>query len=204
MRYTGPKARLCRREGVNLFGSPKYQKALDRKPGIPGMHGVKRMGKLTEYAKQLREKQKAKRIFGLSEKQFRRNYDKAARSTGVTGDTLLQLLERRLDNVIYRAGFALTRSQARQVVSHGHVMANGRRVDIPSIDVRPGDVFELRDRSKKSSLFAKVLEENENYKAPSWLKVDPKKMTIEILEYPDADHFEKVIEPRMIVEFYSR
>lgn len=204
MRYTGPKARLCRREGVNLFGSPKYQKALDRKPGIPGVHGVKRMGKLTEYAKQLREKQKAKRIFGLSEKQFRRNYDKAARSTGVTGDTLLQLLERRLDNVIFRAGFALTRSQARQIVSHGHVMANGRRVDIPSIDVRPGDVFELRDRSKKSALFAKVLEEQENYQPPSWLKVDSKKMTIEILEYPDVDHFEKVIEPRMIVEFYSR
>ena len=204
MRYTGPKARLCRREGVNLFGSPKYQKALDRKPGIPGIHGVKRMGKLTEYAKQLREKQKAKRIFGLSEKQFRRNYDKASRMQGVTGDNLLQLLERRLDNVVYRAGFALTRQQARQVVSHGHLMANGRRVDVPSIDVRPGDVYEIRDRSKKSGLFSKVFEENEKYEAPSWIKVDRKKMTIEILELPDADHYEKMIEPRMIVEFYSR
>lgn len=205
MRYTGPKARLCRREGVNLFGSPKYQKIQDRKPGIPGMHGVKRMGKMTEYAKQLREKQKAKRIFGLSEKQFRRSYDKASAMTGVTGDNLLQLLERRLDNVIYRAGFAVTRAQARQFVSHGLFTINGRRIDVPSVDVRPGDVIEARERSKKSPVFEKNKEEvGIAFDAPSWLKVDQKNLKVEVLEYPSAQHYERMIEPRMIVEFYSR
>lgn len=204
MRYTGPKARLCRREGMDLFGSPKYGKVMGKRSGIPGMHGAKRMGKLTEYAKQLREKQKAKRIFGLSEKQFRRTFDKATRSVGITGDVLLQLLERRFDNALFRAGFALTRMQARQFASHGLFMVNGRRVDVPSLQLRVGDVIEVRSKSKGSTVFKKNFEELEKYDAPSWLKVDRKKMAIEVVALPDNMHYEQAVVPQMIVEFYSR
>ena len=204
MRYTGPKARQCRREGVNLFGSAKYQKILGRSPNIPGMHGGKRMPKLTEFAKQLREKQRAKRMFALSEKQFRKYFDKADNSRAVTGDKLLELLERRLDNVIYRAGFAMTRMQSRQFASHGLFMFNGRRVDVPSIEVRVGDIIEVRARSKKSPVFAGVFDENENYEVPDWLKVDRKKFTIEVIALPEHKHFESLINVQPIVEFYSR
>lgn len=204
MRYTGPKARLCRREGVNLFGSDKYQKILARSGNIPGMHGDKRRSKMTEYGKQLREKQKAKRMFGLSEKQFRRSFDKASRMKGVTGFHLLQLLELRLDNVVYRAGFAMTRAQARQFVSHGLFTVNGRRVDVPSIQVRSGDVIEVRDSRRGSPVFRKNLDELQGYNAPDWLKSDTKKLQVEILNLPNETHFEALINPQMIVEFYSR
>lgn len=204
MRYTGPKARLCRREGVNLFGSPKYQKILQKNQNIPGMHGGKRVGKLTEYGKQLREKQKAKRMFGLSEKQFAKYYDRASRSQTVTGDKLLELLERRLDNVLYRAGLALTRNQGRQFASHGIFLVNGRRVDVPSYEVRIGDKIEVRDAKKSSVVFTKNKDELGEYTAPSWLKVDSKRLTVEVVELPTAQHFEQVIEPQLIVEFYSR
>ncbi|MCF7846831.1 MAG: 30S ribosomal protein S4 [Candidatus Gracilibacteria bacterium] len=204
MRYTGPKVRQCRREGINLFGSPKYQKILARRPGIPGMHGGKRMGKLTEYAKQLREKQKAKRMFCLSEKQFHRTFEKAASMHGVTGDNMLQLLERRLDNVLFRSGLALTRMQARQFVSHGLFLLNGRRVDVPSIQVNIGDEIEARPRSRTSSVFEKNIEETGALDAPSWLNVDRKKRAIKITELPTDLHFEKAVDPQMIVEYYSR
>lgn len=204
MRDTGPKARLCRREGVNLFSSEKYQKIIQRRPGIPGMHGGKRLGKLTEYAKQLREKQKAKRMFGLSEKQFRKYFEKAARSQGVTGSNLLEGLETRLDNVVFRAGFAVTRAQARQFVSHGLFTVNGRRVDVPSIAVRIGDIIELRSARKAVSIFKDNKESLEGYEAPSWIKVDNNKMMVEITGMPEQKHFEAIIEPQMIVEFYSR
>lgn len=204
MRYTGPKARQCRREGVNLFGSPKYQKILARAQNIPGMHGGKRLGKMTEYAKQLREKQKAKRMFGLSEKQFRKYFDLADRSKAVTGDRLLELLERRLDNVVYRAGLAMTRMQARQFVSHGLFTVNGRRVDIPSIQVREGDVIEVRDSRKKSPVFKSNKEELEGYDVPDWLKVDAGALKIEVIGLPEAKHFEQMINTQPIVEFYSR
>lgn len=204
MRYTGPKARLCRREGVNLFGSPKYQKILSRNSNIPGMQGTKRMGKMSEYAKQLREKQKAKRIFGLSEKQFRNYFDKALRSKEITGELLLQLLERRLDNLVYRAGFAMTRAQARQFVSHGLFMLNGRRVDIPSIQIKIGDVIEIRDSRRKSPVFTKNKEELGEYDVPSWIKSTPSKFAAEVSELPSITHFESLIETQPIVEFYSR
>ena len=205
MRYTGPKTRLCRREGVNLFGSPKYQKLLARNPNIPGMHGGKRQGKMTEYAKQLREKQKAKRMFGLSESQFKKYYDRAARSKEVTGDMLLQLLERRLDNVLYRSGFALTRMQGRQFASHGMFRINGTRIDVPSCELKVGDVIEVRESKKNSPVFAKNKEAlGEAHDVPSWMKVDEKKRTIEILDLPSQTHFESIIEPQLIVEFYSR
>lgn len=204
MRYTGPKARLCRREGVNLFGSLKYQKIIGRSPNIPGMHGAKRQGKMTEYAKQLREKQKAKRIFALSEKQFRNYFTKATRMQGVAGDNLLGLLERRLDNAVFRSGLALTRMQARQFVSHGMFMLNGRRVDIPSIQVRPGDVVEVRDAKKGSPVFKEMRETQKDYIHPDWIKVDMEKLKIEILSLPEVKHFEPLINTQPIVEFYSR
>ena len=204
MRYTGPKARLCRREGVNLFGSPKYQKIIQKNSNIPGMHGGKRMGKVTEYGKQLREKQKARRIFCLSEKQFRKYFDQAERSQGVTGDMLMQGIERRLDNVLFRAGFAMTRMQSRQFASHGLFLLNGRRVDIPSIQVNIGDKIELKASKKGSAVFKKILEELKDYTAPSWLKVDAKHFTIEIVELPVFAHFDQLVELRLIVEYYSR
>ena len=204
MRYTGPKARLCRREGINLFGSPKYQKLLQRNPNIPGMHGGARVGKLTEYARQLREKQKAKRAFGISEQQFRNYFSRASRSKGITGDILLQLLERRLDNVIFRAGFALTRAQGRQFASHGLFLVNGRRIDVPSYEVRLGDIIEVRDSQKNSVVFQKNLEELSTYEAPSWLSVDRKKKSLEIKDFPVQSHYEQFITPQLIVEFYSR
>lgn len=204
MKYTGPKARLCRREGFNLFGSDKYQKIMAKRATIPGVHGGKRQGKFTEYAKQLREKQKLKRMFGLSEKQFRRTFDKAETMKGITGGVLLQLLEQRLDNVVYRSGFAMTRMQARQFVSHGLFMLNGRRVDIPSIMIKEGDVIEVRARSKGSAVFAKNLEVNEKYNAPSWLSVDTKAISIKITGTPSNEHYEQAVSPQMIVEFYSR
>ncbi len=205
MRYTGPKARQCRREGVNLFGSPKYQKILARNPNIPGMQGGKRLGKMTEYAKQLREKQKAKRMFGLSEKQFKNYFLKGEKAKGVTGDNLLRFLERRMDNVIYRSGLALTRAQGRQFVSHGLFYLNGRKVDVPSILIKIGDIVEVKASKKGSAVFAHNIEEGgAELQIPSWLKVDAKKLQIEILELPDVDHFEKIINPQPIVEFYSR
>ncbi len=204
MRYRGPKARLCRREGVNLFGSPKYQKVLQRRQGIPGMHGGKRAPKATEYGRQLREKQKAKRMYCLSEKQFRKYFDQAARSKGVTGDMLLQFLEQRLDNVIYRAGLALTRDQARQFASHGLFCVNGRRVTVPSVQLRPGDKVEVRTKSKSSPVFKRNKEEQPDYYAPSWVKVNDKALEIEVLELPSVEHFDNIIETRLIVEFYSR
>lgn len=177
---------------------------MGRKPGIPGMHGGKRAPKLSEYARQLREKQKMKRMYGVSEKQFRNYFDKATRSKGVTGDVLSQLLERRLDNAVFRAGFALTRAQARQMVTHGMFLVNGRRVDVPSIQVNVGDKIEVRKGKKDSPLFAKVKEELKDYNAPSWLKPDISKLEIEVLELPDERHFDALVETRLIVEFYSR
>jgi len=204
MRYTGPKVRLCRREGKNLFGSEKCQKALGRNPNIPGMHGGKRLGKVSEYGRQLRAKQCAKRIFGLSEKQFSNYFQKASAAKGVTGDMLLQSLETRLDNTIYRAGFAMTRAQARQFSSHGIFLLNGRRIDVPSAQVKPGDVIQVRPSKKGSPVFTQNLETQEGYQVPSWLTVDTKQLAIEVKEIPSAQHFEMLIEPQPIVEFYSR
>ncbi len=204
MRYTGPKARQCRREGKNLFASPKYQKILGRSPNIPGMHGGKRLGKMTEYAKQLREKQAAKRMFGLSEKQFHRYFEKADRSKVVTGDKLLELLERRFDNALFRAGFAVTRMQARQFASHGLFTLNGRRVDIPSVELKVGDIIEVKASKKKSPIFTQNKEEMKDYVVPDWMKVDAGALKIEILSIPETKHFEQMINTQAIVEFYSR
>jgi small subunit ribosomal protein S4 len=203
MRYTGPKARLCRSNKTNLFGTAKYTKILERKMGKPGMHGSESsFGKLSEFGTQLKEKQKARILFGISEKQFSNYFKKASKLKGETGENLLRFLELRLDNVIYVSQFAVTRMQARQMAGHGHFRLNGRRVDIPSISVCPGDKIELADKMKDSHLFS-GLEKLKDY-APKWLKVDLKKVSIEVLALPEKDELEKSIDSQLIVEFYSR
>lgn len=204
MKYTGPKAKRCRRQGVNIYGSAKYDKVLQRKPYGPGKSPRSRGTRPSEYAKQLKEKQKARDMYGLSEKQFRILYAQAAKTTGQTGDVFKQLLERRLDNVIYRAGFALTRLQARQFVGHGHFAVNGVRVTIPSFRVRQGEVITMRERSKRSPVFGPILDAHEKYLPPKWIKVDTGALSAEIVALPAPEDAEQALDVRQVVEFYSR
>lgn len=205
-RYRGPKARLCRREGVNLFGRPKYEKILAKRPTAPGQAAASggRRGKQSGFAVQLREKQKLRIMFGLTEKQFKRYFDKAVNMKGLTQDNLMRLLEMRLDNVLYRAGFALTRMQARQMAGHGHFLVNGRRVDVPSYQVRVGDKVEIRPKLKDSKLYSDNAEENKTYKPARWMKVNEKSLSIEITAEPSGEDFEQLIDCQKIIEFYSR
>jgi small subunit ribosomal protein S4 len=202
MRYTGPKVRLCRREGVNLFGPEKYLKIMQRRNSTPGAASSVRKKDVSGFAKQLREKQKAKRMYGVTEKQFRRYFQKAVNSKGVTGDRLLQLLELRLDNVVFRSGFAVTRPQARQFTSHRQFLLNGRLVDVPSISVRPGDVISVRDRFENNLVFTDL--PGRLKFIPRWLQIDSKKKTITVLRLPEGDEFDALISAYLIVEFYSR
>jgi len=195
------KAKLCRRFGVNLFGSDKYNKILQRKPSRPGMHGA-RFNKKSEYGRQLDEKQKCRFVFGVTEKKMQRYFKKATSQEGDTGQNFLRLFECRLDNVVYISQFAVTRPQARQMVTHGHFKLNGRRVNIPSILVRPGDVIELMPKVAKSSLYSD-LSSLKDY-SPKWLKADFKKARVEVLALPEQDDLEKSIDAQLIVEFYSR
>lgn len=201
MRYTGPKAKLCRRLGVNLFGTEKYTKILRNRQSKPGVHGAK-FTKKGEYGRQLDEKQKARYLFGVSEKQTAGYMKKAIAQPGDTGQNFLRLFERRLDNVIYVSQLAVTRPQARQMVSHGHFKLNGRRVDIPSILVKPGDKIELVERFAKSPLYADLA--NVKDFSPKWLNADLKKLSVEVLAFPEQDDLEKSIESQLIVEYYSR
>ncbi|MCL2037969.1 30S ribosomal protein S4 [Candidatus Saccharibacteria bacterium] len=203
-RDNSPIVKQSRREGYALHR--KAHKIMARKSGIPGQHAHGRQGKPSLYLTQLREKQKVRRIYGLLEKQFRRLMKEADRKEGLSGENLLQLLERRLDNVIYRAGFAGSRRQARQLVGHGHFILNGRRVDIPSIRVKAGDKIEVRPRSKTTEYF-KGLDEiaRDALTQPvGWLKADVKKMTVEITGLPAREEAEPDINEQLIVEYYSR
>jgi small subunit ribosomal protein S4 len=204
MKYTGPKARKVRRLGMNLYGSDKYDRALQRKPFGPGKNAKTRQGRDSEYAKQLKEKQKARDMYGLSEHQFRRLYNEALKAKGKTGDTLRVLLEQRFDNVLYRSGFALTRFQARQFAGHGLFMVDGKRVTIPSMRMRPGQVVTVRSKVKDSPVFGTIMEKNEKYAAPKWLKVDPNALRTEIVAVPAGDDGEQGVDMRLVVEFYSR
>ncbi len=205
MKYTGPKAKKCRRHGINLYGSDKYDKIVQRKPYGPGKSAKFRpMGKPSEYSVQLKEKQKARDIYGLSENQFRRMYDSAAKIPGKTGDMLKQMLEGRLDNVIYRAGLAKTRLQSRQMVSHGSFMVNGVRVTIPSFQVRPGMKIIARPQLKQSPMFASIVETNAKYLPPNWMKVDTGALSVEVTAIPPPESAEQAVEMRQIIEFYSR
>ena len=204
MRFTGPKAKRCRRFGSNIYGSDKYDRVMSRKPYGPGKGPRSRSGRSSEYAKQMVEKQKARDIYGMSERQFSNLYRTAAAVSGQTGETLKQLLERRLDNVLYRAGYARTRLQSRQFVSHGLFAVNGRRVTSPSYSVRAGDRIEARPHSKGSAVFSAILDAHEKYMPPVWLKVDPRVLAVEILTLPAADSAEQAIDIRQVIEFYSR
>lgn len=203
-RDTSPIVKQSRREGYALH--PKAAKIMARKSGIPGQHAHGRQGKPSLYSIQLREKQKVKRLYGLLEKQFARLMKEASRRDGLAGENLLQLLELRLDNVVYRAGFATSRRQARQLVSHGHFVLNGRRVDIPSIRVKADDVIEVREKSKATGYFTNLDNViNDSVQGPlSWIKSDPKKMTVKITGLPKREEAEEGINEQLIVEYYSR
>ncbi len=202
-RYTGPKGRLVRRFGVDIFGTPKMSALLEKRPQGPGMHGGNRQGKASEYKKQLLEKQKLRMMYGLTEKQLRNYYLKASSKKEATGDALLKMIESRLDNVVYRAGFATTRAQARQAVNHGLWTMNGRRVSIASIQVREGDVIEVREKSKSSPLFAAV-KEDKDFDSARWLKSEQKALKIEVIALPETEDLGKIVETQLIVEFYSK
>lgn len=198
MRYTGSKNKLARREGVDLG---LKSKPVDVSRGV-GPHGANRRGKISEFGSQLREKQRAKRIYGLSEKQFRNLYEKASHGRGATGISFLVSLERRLDNVIYRAGFALTRAQARQMVNHRAFLINGTRMDIPSYQVKAGDVITVREKSLDHPVLKSM--DSEKVKTPSWLVVDLKSRSVEVSRLPEESDAESLVNVQSIIEFYSR
>ena len=200
-RYTGPKYRQCRREGINLYGNEKYN--LKKKNYPPGIHGPKgSFAKPSEYARQLREKQKLRRMFGITEKQLVNYYKKAARKKEITGNAVLKILETRLDNVIFKAGFAKSKPQARQMVNHGLFKVNGRRVSIPSYQTKTGDKFEVMERSRKSPLFEELAKQK--FAPPKWIKADYGKLTVEIMRELKEDDLEKAVSINLVVEFYSK
>jgi small subunit ribosomal protein S4 len=203
-RDTSPIVKQSRREGYALH--PKAHKIMVKKTGIPGQHAHGRQGKPSLYLTQLREKQKVRRAYGLLEKQFANLMNEASRRPGLSGENLLQLLELRLDNAVYRAGFATSRRAARQLVGHGHFLLNGRRVDIPSIRVKPGDELTVRPKSTKSGYFSQIDDVVSNsVQIPlSWLKSDVKKMKVEITGLPKREEAEADINEQLIVEYYSR
>ena len=203
-RDISPIGKQSRREGYAL--APKAQKIMAKKTGIPGQHADMRVRGGNLYLTQLREKQKVRRIYGLLEKQFAKLMREASRAEGMTGENLLNYLERRADNVVYRAGFATTRRAARQLVSHGHFTLNGRRIDIPSIRLNPGDVLEVRPKSKKNSYFSNLanIAGAASQTPLSWMKGDVKNMKIEITGTPKREEAEVGINEQLIVEFYSR
>ncbi len=206
-RYTGPVCRLCRREGMKLY--LKGEKCLtpkcpfERRPYPPGMHAQKRK-KPTEYGLQLREKQKARRIYGILERQFRKHFEEAERRPGVTGENLLQILEMRLDNIVYRLGFAVSRNQARQLVRHGHFRVNGRRLDVPSALLRPGDEITVRPQSRDMQHFQERMAEVQAQRIPGWLQLDPATMTGRVLAVPSRQEIDTPLNEQLIVEYYSR
>jgi small subunit ribosomal protein S4 len=207
-RYIGPKCKICRREGEKLFlrGSRCYTDkcAFTRRGYPPGTHGRVGRRKLTSYATQLREKQKVKALYGILEQQFRKTYAMATRMSGNTGENLLVLLERRLDSVVYQLGIAASRTQARQLVRHGHVLINGKKVDIPSYLVRTGQEVKLVDSQKKNPAVLKSLEERDLERIVGWLKVDKDTISGTVLRYPNREDITLPIQESLIVEFYSK
>lgn len=205
-RYTGPVCRLCRRERMKLYlKGPKCDSMrcpIERRPYPPGDHGRGRIRE-SEYLLQLREKQKARRIYGLLEKQFRNLYAEANRQPGITGENLLRLLELRLDNVVFRAGWGSSRSQARQFVRHGHVNVNGRRVTIPSYKVRPGDTIEIRERARKMIVMRHNLDTIDRA-VPAWLEGGGESLSVSVSALPLREHIDVPVRESLIVELYSK
>lgn len=206
-KYTGSVCRLCRREGVKLFlkGERCFQEkcALEKRSYAPGQHG-RRSIKTIGYGLQLREKQKVKRVYGVLERQFRNYFKKAERLKGITGENLLSLLERRLDNVVYRLGFASSRSQARQLVSHGHIIVNNRKATIPSLLVRPGDIISVKEKSRKNEAIQISLEGAKGRGIPAWLDLEADKFRGKVLALPTRQDISLPIQEQLIVELYSK
>ncbi len=204
-RYRGPKAKICRRFGENLYGAEKYDRILSRKNYAPGMHGKNFSHSKSEYGKQLAMKQKAKHVYGIMEKQFRKHYEDVKNRPGVTGDLLLARLEQRLDNVVYRLGFANTRPQARQIVNHSMIYVNGKKMDIPSYEVKVGDEISINPTKMKNGYFAHQGQYIKNKKkVPNWLSLDNKKMVGKVVALPKREDFDANIDAQVIVEFYSK
>ena len=206
-RYTGPACRLCRREGKKLYLKGERctsgKCALDRRNTAPGQHGANTK-KLKEYGKQTREKQTARRYYGVLEKQFKNYYDEAARQQGMTGENLLKLLERRFDNVVYRMGLASSRKEARQLVLHGHFTLNGKKANIPSILVRSGDVVAVAENFKKSAKCKELVEALETKTSPKWIEVDKTALVAKIVALPEREDVDFDFEEQLIVELYSK
>ena len=210
-RNTDPVCKMCRREGEKLFlkgercFSPKC--AFERRPYAPGQHGKTSQGqgrRLSDYSRQLRAKQKTRRVYGVLERQFRRYFNSALKVKGVTGLNLLQILESRLDNVVFRLGFASNRAQARQMVSHGHFLVNGRKTNIPSMILKPGDIVTVRPESRKNGLFMDLADQAEKTNASLWLERDLKNLSARVLRKPERAEIDGNLNEQLIVEYYSR
>lgn len=200
-RYTGPRVRISRRFGIPIFGPSKY---LERRNYGPGVHGPKSRRKTTDYGQGLIEKQKLRYYYGLLERQFRGVYERALRKRGVTGETMLQLLEMRLDNVVYQLGFANTRAAARQMVGHGHVRVNGRTVNVPSYALRVNDVVEVRDKSVSRQMATKSLESSTSRAVPDWLSLNKEAFRGTVARVPTREDIQPIANEQAVVEFYSR
>ncbi len=202
-RYTGPKAKLVRKFGENIFGNPKFDKILNNKPYPPGQHGMGRK-KISDYGLQLREKQKLKIMYGLLERQFHNYFVKAERMKGVTGENLLMILESRLDNTVYRLGFAVSRSQARQIVLHKHVTVNGRVVNIPSFLLKPGDEIQIREKSRRLAVVHDAMKKVRAENMYSWLTLDKAQLKGSFIQRPERADIPVNVQENMIVELYSK
>lgn len=198
------KGKLVRKFGENIFGNPKFDRLLSKKPYAAGQHGATRRRRLSNYGLQLKEKQKIKYIYGVLERQFRNYFGKAEKNKGETGTNLLQILERRLDNVVYRMGFAATRSQARQLVSHAHFMVNGRKCNYPSALLKPGDIVQVRDRSRKMEIIVESMKRIKGDIDLPWLELDKAKMTGVFLAVPERDEMSLTVNEQLVVELYSK
>jgi len=201
-RHTGPKAKLVRKFGENIFGNPKFDKILSNKPYGPGQHGAGRK-RVSDYGVQLKEKQKLKFMYGLFEKQFRNVFKKADRMRGITGENLLQLLERRLDNTVYRLGFSISRGQARQLVLHRHFTVNGKLVNIPSYSLKPGDVIAVREDSKKMDVFHNALRIRKS-NPYEWIEVEKANLSGTFMNIPEREEIPVNVNEQLIVELYSK
>ncbi|HQU27830.1 MAG: 30S ribosomal protein S4 [Nitrospira sp.] len=207
-KYSGPVCRLCRREGVKLFlkGTRCMTEkcAIERRSYPPGQHGQSRKGRVTEYGTQLREKQKLRRVYGMQERQFLKTYHLAERKKGITGEHLLSLLERRLDNVVYRLGFAASRGQARQLVNHGHFLLNGKKMTIPSVTVNVGDTIEVKEKSRQMVPVQAALEVAEGRGIPVWLDLDRQQLKGTVQAVPTKQDIDVLVNEQVVVELYSR
>lgn len=199
-----PKGKLVRKFGENIFGNPKFDKLLNRKPYAAGQHGQSRRRRLSNYGVQLKEKQKIKTMYGILERQFKNYFEKADKAVGETGTNLMQLLESRLDNVVYRLGFASTRPAARQLVNHAHVLVNNKKVNIPSYLVKPGDVVQIRTRSTKMDIIMESMKRIKGDLNLPWLELDKAKMTGTVIAIPEREDMQVLVNEQLVVELYSK